>query len=75
MVADGSVTLSNGAEAAESESAIYEVAGGIVTMTGDVLLTQGNSALSSETLRIDLNNGTGVLEGRVRTIFQPDETQ
>ena len=40
-------------------------------MTGDVLLTQGANALSSERLRIDLNAGTGALEGRVRTIFVP----
>lgn len=75
LVADGNVTLSNGLEAAESEAAIYEVATGVVTMTGDVLLTQGNSALSSETLKIDLNKGTGVLDGRVKTIFQPEANQ
>jgi lipopolysaccharide export system protein LptA len=71
MVATGSVTLSNGAEAAEAERATYEVASGIVEMEGSVLLTQGRNALSSERLRIDLNTGTGRLEGRVQTIFVP----
>lgn len=71
MQADGNVTLSNGAEAAESAHATYEVATGIIEMDGDVLLTQGANALSSERLRIDLNAGTGALEGRVRTIFVP----
>jgi lipopolysaccharide export system protein LptA len=71
MVANGNVTLSNGTEAAEAESATYEVAAGTIDMTGDVLLTQGSNALSSQSLHIDLNTGTGQLEGRVRTIFVP----
>lgn len=71
MRADGNVTLSNGAEAAEAQRATYEVAAGIIEMDGDVLLTQGQNALSSERLRIDLNAGTGMLEGRVQTIFVP----
>jgi lipopolysaccharide export system protein LptA len=72
MRASGNVTLASGAEAAEAERATYEVATGIVEMQGDVLLTQGENALSSETLTIDLNAGTGALEGRVQTIFVPD---
>jgi lipopolysaccharide export system protein LptA len=71
MLASGNVTLANGAEAAEAERATYEVADGIVEMAGDVLLTQGENALSSQSLRIDLNAGTGALEGRVQTIFVP----
>ncbi len=74
MVANGNVTLSNGTEAAESTDAVYEVVAGTVDMTGDVLLTQGQNALSSEKLHIDLNAGTGQLEGRVQTIFTPGTT-
>lgn len=40
-------------------------------MQGKVLLTQGPNALLSERMRIDLNAGTGELEGRVQTIFVP----
>ena len=50
MVATGNVTLSNGEEAAEAERATYEVATGQVEMEGDVLLTQGQNAMSSERL-------------------------
>jgi lipopolysaccharide export system protein LptA len=75
LIATGSVTLSNGTEAAEAEKATYEVASGIVEMQGNVLLTQGSNALSSQKMRIDLNTGTGVLEGRVKTIFQPGTTE
>jgi len=71
MVATGNVTLANGSEAAEADTATYEVAAGTIVMKGDVLLTQGRNALSSETLNIDLATGTGRLEGRVQTIFVP----
>ena len=69
--ATGGVTLSNNAEAAESQEAVYTIDSGEVVMTGDVLLTQGASALSGQKLVIDLKAGTGVMEGRVRTVFQP----
>jgi len=71
MLATGGVTLSNGAEAAEAAQATYDVASGVIEMQGDVLLTQGENALSSDGLRIDLAAGTGQLEGRVKTIFTP----
>lgn len=73
MFATGNVTLSNGTEAAESSQASYVVSTGIVEMEGDVLLTQGANALASEKLRIDLTAGTGLLEGRVKTIFTPEQ--
>jgi lipopolysaccharide export system protein LptA len=75
MVASGNVTLSNGSEAAEADEAVYEVVAGTVDMTGDVLLTQGRNALSSERLHIDLGAGTAQVEGRVQTIFTPASGQ
>ena len=54
---------------------LYDVAAGTILMEGDVLLTQGANALSSERLTIDLNAGTGALDGRVRTIFTPGVAQ
>ena len=71
MEATGNVVLTNGAEAAEAQQAVYDVASGSVLMTGDVLLTQGENALSGQALRIDLTSGTAQMEGRVRTILQP----
>ncbi|QHQ36849.1 lipopolysaccharide transport periplasmic protein LptA [Algicella marina] len=72
MKASGGVTLSNGAEAAEAAEAVYTVADGAVLMQGDVLLSQGQNAISGQRLRIDLNAGTAQMEGRVKTIFQPE---
>ena len=44
---------------------------GAVEMTGNVLLTQGNTAVSGEKLVIDLKSGKGTMQGRVKTVFQP----
>ena len=75
MVAEGNVFLSNGTETAEGARAEYDVAAGMVHMSGDVVLTQGQNAISGETLVIDLDAGTGRVEGtgegRVRSIFTP----
>lgn len=73
MSAFGSVVLTNGAEAAQAQEAIYVVADGRVRMTGDVILTQGNNAIAGNVLNIDLNSGDAVFEGRVRTILEPSE--
>lgn len=70
LVATGGVTLVNGAEAAEAARAVYSVSAGEIVMTGDVILTQGVNALSGEKLTVDLNTGSGRMEGRVKTIFQ-----
>lgn len=71
LEATGNVILSNGPQAAKAEAATYRVATGIVEMTGNVLLTQGPNAVSGQSMRIDLNAGTGLIEGRVQTIFTP----
>lgn len=69
--ASGGVTLVSATDAAEATNATYTIDSGKVVMEGAVLLTQGNSAISGERLVIDLKAGTGVMEGRVKTVFQP----
>ena len=69
--ATGDVTLASATDAAEADAAIYTVETGTVVMTGNVLLTQGQSAISGEKLLIDLKAGTGRMEGGVSTIFVP----
>lgn len=72
MRADGNVFLSSGSETAQGAWAEYDVAGGVVTMGGNVVLTQGGNAISGDSLVIDLNTGNGRIEGgRVKTIFAP----
>ncbi|MEZ5798855.1 MAG: LptA/OstA family protein [Paracoccaceae bacterium] len=69
--ATGGVTIANLADAAEAQEALYTIDSGLIVMTGDVLLTQGASALSGQKLTINLKDGTGVMEGRVATTFVP----
>lgn len=69
LEADGGVTFVTATDAAEAREAVYSVSGGTVTLSGDVLLTQGQNAISGDRLVIDLASGTGQMEGRVRTVF------
>ncbi len=71
LIATGGVTISNLADAAEAREALYTIDSGVVVMTGDVLLTQGASAIAGQKLTIDLKAGTGIMEGRVSTTFVP----
>lgn len=71
LIASGGVTISNLADAAEAQNAVYSIDSGIVVLTGEVLLTQGASAIAGQKLTIDLKAGTGIMEGRVSTTFVP----
>lgn len=68
--ASGGVTFVTEDEAAEAESASYEIETGLLTLTGSVLLTQGASAISAERMVINVTTGTAQMDGRVRTILQ-----
>ncbi|AXC49159.1 lipopolysaccharide transport periplasmic protein LptA [Paracoccus suum] len=69
--ATGGVTLVNGPDAAEAREASYDVEAGTVTLTGDVLLSQGDNVLSGQTMVVNLADGTASVEGRVRSVLQP----
>lgn len=69
--ATGGVTMVSGPEAAEAQEAVYTVAAGEVVLTGIVLLTQKGSTMSGQQLVVDLETGTGQMEGRVKTILLP----
>ena len=71
LVASGGVILKAGSDAAQPQSATYIIANAEVTLTGDVLLTQGSAAISGQKLTVNLTNGTGRIEGRVTTTFIP----
>jgi lipopolysaccharide export system protein LptA len=70
MEATRGVTLVSGSEAAEAQRADYDIEAGQVVMTGNVLLTQGPSALTAERMVVNLSDGTAQLTGRVRTVLQ-----
>lgn len=71
LTASGGVTLVRGPDAAEAREAVYDVASGLVTLKGDVVVTQGPSVMSGETMTLNLTEGTAQVSGRVRTILQP----
>ena len=70
--ASGGVTFVTGTEEAEAAQADYDLKGGTLTLTGDVLLTQGPSALAAERMVVNLTTGSAQMEGRVRTVFSQD---
>lgn len=70
--AAGGVTLATADEQAEAQSAEYDLGTGTLTLIGEVLLTQGQSALSAERMVVNLVDGTARMEGRVTTIFRQD---
>ena len=69
LSASGGVTFVTATEAAESQSANYDLVAGTLLLEGEVLVTQGNSAISGDRMRVDLETGNTQIEGRVRTIF------
>lgn len=71
LIATGGVTIVNLADAAEAREAVYTIDTGLIVLTGDVLLTQGPSAMAGQKLTVNLKDGSGVMEGRVTTTFVP----
>lgn len=63
------VVLLRPTAAAEGDEAVYDMATSEVGMTGNVLLTQELNAVSGDTLTIDLDTTTSLVEGRVQTIL------
>lgn len=69
LSASGGVTFVTATEAAEAQNAVYDLDAGTLVMTGNVLLTQGASAISADRMRVNLSDGSAQMDGRVRTIF------
>nr|WP_085878163.1 LptA/OstA family protein [Roseisalinus antarcticus] len=72
LTASGGVTLVTATEQAEAGAAEYDLTAGQLVLTGDVLLTQGASALSAERMVVNVNTGAARMDGRVRTVFRQD---
>ncbi|MDP5218414.1 lipopolysaccharide transport periplasmic protein LptA [Ruegeria sp. 2205SS24-7] len=72
MEATGDVVLVSGPDAAQAERADYTIESGVIVMTGDVLLTQGQNTVTSNEMVVNLVTGTAQLTGRVKTILNPE---
>lgn len=71
VIASGGVLVTRGEDAAEGDSARYEIESGILTMTGNVLVTQDTTTLAGDSMTIDMATGNGTVDGRVRTVLTP----
>lgn len=70
LLASNGVTFVTTTEAAEAQQADYDITTGLLVLTGEVLLTQGASAISAGRIVINVTDGTALMDGRVRTILQ-----
>jgi lipopolysaccharide export system protein LptA len=70
LLASNGVTFVTATEAAEAQQADYDITTGILVLTGEVLLTQGASAISAGRMSINVTDGTATMDGRVRTVLQ-----
>jgi lipopolysaccharide export system protein LptA len=66
----GGVTIVTATEAAEAQTARYDLDAGEMILSGEVLVTQGASAMAADRMVVNLEDGTSRLDGRVRTVFQ-----
>ena len=69
LTVSGGVTFVTATEAAEAAEAVYDLTAQTLTLIGEVLLTQGASAISADRMVIDLGAGTARMDGRVRTVL------
>jgi lipopolysaccharide export system protein LptA len=68
------VTVHSGDQVATADQAVFEMATDLVTMTGNVVLTQGENVVRGERLVVNLTTKIGRMEGgRVQTLITPSE--
>ena len=63
------MTLVTQTESAKAETAEYDLTNRQLVMRGEVVLIQGQNAISADSMNIDLASGAAVMEGRVRTVL------
>jgi lipopolysaccharide export system protein LptA len=78
VVADGKVFFVSPTQTARGDHALYELAPDTITITGDVIVAQGQSVVHGNKLVIDVKTGKATMvasgpgaSGRVRGVFYP----
>ncbi len=79
----GQVRITSPNETAEGQTGVYDVDNRLVTLNGDVVLTQGDNVLRGQRLVINLESGVTMLDGaanqggngRVKAIFVPEKSE
>jgi len=81
--ATGNVVITDKAEVARGQKAIYDLKRGLATLTGGVKITRGQNQLNGEYAEVNLNTGVSRIlgkpkvkggDGRVHTLIVPGET-
>ena len=76
----GRVVITSPAESAQGSEGVYDVAGGTLQLSGNVVLTRGENVIRGNRLDMDLNSGLSTVSGgqkseRVRALFTPGGNQ
>ena len=72
LSASGGVTVASQTKFVAAKTADYDLASQNLLLRGDVLLTQGQNAIYSDKMTIDLTTGAAIIEGRVRTVLSSE---
>ena len=83
LIAEGEVYYVTAAEVAHGERGVYDVEADTITLTGDVVLTQGCNVSTGSRLVADVTTGVSRLDGsgsnggdgRVRSVFFSEEDE
>lgn len=83
MVAQGVTYFITPESVSKGDGAVYDLKRDVITVTGNVVLTRGESVVRGDTLVIDVASGRSTLDSvaqgrgtnRVRGVFYPDQTQ
>ncbi len=80
--AEGQVFFSSGSETASGGQGTYDVDNGVIVLTGQVVLTQGDNVIKGNRVVLDLKSGLSTMDsaaaggdGRVRGLFVPRRNQ
>jgi lipopolysaccharide export system protein LptA len=76
LIADGNVIVTSGDQRATGNHGVFDMRSNTVTLTGNVVLTQGGNVLRGDRLSVDLTTQRSKLEspksgGRVEGVFLP----
>ncbi|MHA7887548.1 LptA/OstA family protein [Roseicyclus sp.] len=72
VLASGGVLVARGEDAAEGAQARYDIGAALLTMSGDVMVTQGPTAIAGDSMTVNMTTGNGTIDGRVRTVIDPE---
>ncbi len=74
--AKGGVTVTQNGQNAFGDTASFDMRANLVTLTGNVVVTQGSDVLRGQRLVVDLGTGvTKMDQGRVEGLFMPRNTE